>query len=54
MIVDWLNDALIFRAENPEERHSLAVMLQGFANHRKLEESQPSIEPSESKVLSAV
>jgi hypothetical protein len=45
MIVDWLNDSLIFRAENAEERHSLAVMLHGITNHNRLEETRYSVEP---------
>jgi len=47
MIVDWLNGSLIFRAENTEEQHSLAVMLQGISKHNRLEETQISVEPEE-------
>lgn len=47
MIIDWLNDSLIFRSETAEERHSLAVLLQGLANQKKLEETQPLVEPSQ-------
>jgi hypothetical protein len=45
MIIDWLNDSLIFRAESAEERHSLAVMLRGITDSNKLEETQPVAEP---------
>lgn len=44
MIVDWLNDSLIFRAETTDERHSLAVILRGIAEHKQLEKVVPSIE----------
>jgi PhoPQ-activated pathogenicity-related protein len=47
VIVDWLNDALIYRPENAEERHSLAVIFQGVANSNRLEETKPSIEQTE-------
>lgn len=52
MIVDWLNDSLIFRAENTDERHSLAIILRGISEHKQLEQTVPSIETN-IKVLSA-
>jgi hypothetical protein len=44
MIVDWLNDSLIFRAETTDERHSLAAVLRGIAEHKQLEQTVPSVE----------
>jgi hypothetical protein len=44
MIVDWLNDSLIFRAETTDERHSLAAVLRGIADHEQLEPTVPSVE----------
>jgi hypothetical protein len=44
MIVDWLNDSLIFRAETTDERHSLAVLLRGVVEHKQLEQTIPSVE----------
>jgi len=44
MIVDWLNDSLIFRAETTDERHSLAVILHGITEHKQLEQTVLSVE----------
>jgi hypothetical protein len=52
VIVDWLNDALTFRAENQNERHSLAAVLQGTAEHKQREQTQTVTEsPEDSRVL---
>jgi hypothetical protein len=33
----WLNDALTIKAENPEERHALAIVLKGLREQTTIE-----------------
>lgn len=44
MIIDFLNDALIFRAETNDERSAICKILEGISNHRLLDQTNASIE----------
>lgn len=47
MKIFWLNDSLTFRADNPEERHALAILLRGIEELNPEAEITPSNEGSE-------
>jgi hypothetical protein len=51
MKVFWLNDALTFHADNPEERHALAILLRGLENLKPEHVSEISNEGGSESVI---